>query len=90
VSQSALPFYPTVSRLTLATSDIVPGSAGARPEFPLRFGGREFALSEAAQMAGRPAAIVDMLRAAETAAEAKNGPRKLFRGISCRVPKFGT
>lgn len=64
--------------------------AGADPQEPMRFGGRDFPLSEAARMAGRTTAIVDLLRAAEAAAEKIHGPRDLFRGSICPIPKFGT
>ena len=68
-------------------------NAGADPKEPYRFLGREFLLSEAAQMSGLPKEVVQRLQLAENEAEIKHGPRDLFRGYereSCPPPKFGT
>ena len=66
---------------------------GADPQEPFCFMGREFKLSEAAELSKRSHEIVRRLKEAELEAEAKNGPRELFRGYvrtSCRPLKFGT
>jgi len=66
-------------------------TAGADPQEPYKFEGREFLLSEAAQLSGRSDEIVQRLRRAEKAAEAAKGPRRLFRGSNvCFRPNFGT
>jgi hypothetical protein len=67
--------------------------AGADPQEPYRFMGREFLNSEAAELSGLSKEIVARLKLAEKEAEAKNGPRELFRGYGgfCGFkPKFGT
>lgn len=64
--------------------------SGADAQEPYRFLGREFSLSEAAEMSGLHEAIVNRLRDAEREAEVVNGPRRLFRGYTCRPLKFGT
>lgn len=63
--------------------------AGADPQEPYRFGGREFLLSEAASMNRLSPDIVNRLRQAEKEAEAEKGARKLRPGYNCRLPKFG-
>ncbi|MDH5641037.1 MAG: hypothetical protein OEY28_07060 [Nitrospira sp.] len=64
--------------------------SGADPQEPYRFLGREFYLSEAAEISGLHGEIVNCLREAEREAEVINGPRGLFRGYVCNPLKFGT